>query len=55
MGRGCGDEAPAGYFTLNYYSPQKKFNQMSAYGRGYQISGAAKYFSEIHFKNDVPT
>jgi hypothetical protein len=23
MGRGCGGEAPAGYFTLNYYSPFK--------------------------------
>jgi hypothetical protein len=33
MGRGVGGEAPAGYFTLNYYSPptkKKKFNQMSA-------------------------
>jgi hypothetical protein len=30
MGRRCRGEAPAGYFTLNYYS-SPKFNQMSAY------------------------
>jgi hypothetical protein len=24
MGRECGGEAPAGYFTLNYYSPPPK-------------------------------
>jgi hypothetical protein len=24
MGRWCGDEAPAGYFTLNYCSPPHK-------------------------------
>jgi hypothetical protein len=35
MERRFGGETPAGYFTLNYYSPppkkKKKFNQMSAY------------------------
>jgi hypothetical protein len=26
MGRGCGGEAPAGYFTLNYYNPPPKYS-----------------------------
>jgi hypothetical protein len=40
MVRGCEGEAPAGYFTLNYYTPpqkKKKFNQMSAYGEAVNI------------------